>query len=276
MAHLFNNNNDESFQCEVGRSGTPEEITSLGRQSCLPGQEQVRRKRPRPPLSFTGEQQHALQVRAKPRRALRLSPREHRPRGTRRPFCACAARLAPPSALRTPLPPNLKARLSGPTGPRRPMDTAGVKKRSPGARGGHRRAAATAGLQPPDTAPSPRPSTPRQRAVTEARGRAAESRESRVDSAFNPRFRDNRVFVLLLSTRFCPSALFPSPWSCPCSLQSGFWWVVGSKANAKLPRSPQVTRREEESSLSPASRVGARMGGQRGAGRRIVQRGPLP
>lgn len=212
------------------------------------------------------------------RAAPRAPPLPARAQAARNREAILRVRRSPRAALGSAdaAPAKFKSEVVRPHRARRPMDTAGLKKRSPGARGGHRRAAATAGLQPPDTAPSPRPSTPRQRAVTEARGRAAESRESRVDSAFNPRFRDNRVFVLLLSARFCPSALFPSPWSCPCSLQSGFWWVVGSRANAKLPRSPQVTRREEESSLSPTSRVGARMGGQRGAGRRIVQRGPLP
>lgn len=224
MAHLFNNNNNESFQCGVGRSGTPEEVTSLGRQSCLPGKEQVRRKRPRPPLSFTVSS--STRSRSDPRRALRLSPREHRPRGTGRPFCACAARLAPPSAPRTPLPPNLKARLSGPTGPRRPMDSAGSQKRSPGAR------VAIAGLRPlpgcglrtrlllrgrpiPGSVRSPRREAEPQSRVPRGRGFT----------------RGCMIIASLSSSSLLASvpAPFPlPPRSCPCSLQSGFGWMVGS------------------------------------------------
>lgn len=42
--------------------------------------------------------------------------REPGRRDAGRPFCACAARLAPPWVRRTRIPPNLKARFSGPTG----------------------------------------------------------------------------------------------------------------------------------------------------------------
>lgn len=106
------------------------------------------------------------------------------------------------------------------------MDTAGLRKRSPGARGGHRRAAASGHRSFSEAVHSP--------AARGHRGaRPSRRAESSVDSAFNLRFPDNRLFVLLFSARFCPSALSPSPWSCPCSLQPGFWWVVGSRAPGK-------------------------------------------
>lgn len=55
-----------------------------------------------------------------PSRDLRAaaSPAKLQPRllGTGRPFCACASRVAPPSARRPRLPPILKVSVSGPTG----------------------------------------------------------------------------------------------------------------------------------------------------------------
>lgn len=94
----------------------PSQLGSIHRKDGL------KRKRPFSPLYFlTSSTPRTAKscsptLRQESRRGVRPGPaREPRPRGTGRPFCACAARLTPPAARRTPLPPILKARFSGPS-----------------------------------------------------------------------------------------------------------------------------------------------------------------
>ena len=94
----------------------PSQLGSIHRKDGL------KRKRPFSPLYFLTSsiprtaKSCSPALRLGSRRGVRPGPaREPRPRGTGRPFCACAARLAPLSAPRTPLPPILKARFSGPS-----------------------------------------------------------------------------------------------------------------------------------------------------------------
>lgn len=147
----------------------PKETASLGRQRRAPRQGRVRGRVP-PSVPFLGlvlEQQPELRVQAgrrstSPRASRRAG--ERRPRGPGRPFCACAARLAPPPAWQTRLPPNLNASSAGRAGLRRPTDLAGLPTRSSG-----RRAARATGLQPRDVAFSLKPSTFRDPAAVRVR-----------------------------------------------------------------------------------------------------------
>lgn len=135
-----------------GREGTgrPPKENDLPLPAALPSRSgslyQKRTLRRRRPLSLSlfctsssprRAKSHRADLGGRWRRGGRPGPaREPRPRGTGRPFCACAARRAPPSARRIRIPPNLKARCSGPTGLGRRGNEVGSPKLDPVASGG--------------------------------------------------------------------------------------------------------------------------------------------
>lgn len=203
----------------MGRSGTPEEVTSLGWQSCLPGQEQVRRKRPRPPLSFTREQQHALQVRP----ALRAPPLPARAQAARNREAILRVRRSPRAALGSAdaAPAKFKSEV---VRPHRAPEADGLCRLAEAEPGGRERPLPGCSLRTrlllrgrpiPGSARSPRREAEPQSRVPRGRGFT----------------RGCMIISSLSSSSLLASvpAPFPlPPRSCPCSLQSGFWWMVGS------------------------------------------------
>lgn len=138
---------------------------------------------------------------------------ERRPRRPGRPFCACAARLAPPPTPRTPLPPNLNASSSGRAGLRRPVDPEGLPNRSSGATGVQSRGAAASG--------------PRllSEAVHSCGPRGRQGADRTPGWTHLPQRCMKSPLCPLLSARRRCKAIAPSPRRCPWSLKSGFCWM---------------------------------------------------